>query len=80
MRGTVPHYQEVFVDEGDIHMIQVVQQFRDIGYDDVIIPDRTPETTCGAPWNAGMANALGYIRAAMQAVDRPSPVEVGAGR
>ena len=80
VRGKVPHYQEVFVDEGDIDMIRVVQQLRDIGYDGVIIPDHTPEMTCGAPWHAGMAYALGYIRAAMQAVDRLSPVANGIGR
>lgn len=73
VRGKVPHYQEVFVDEGDIDMIRVVECLRDVGYDGVIIPDHTPEMSCAAPWHAGMAYALGYIRAAMQAVDRLSP-------
>jgi mannonate dehydratase len=36
----------------------------------VIIPDHTPEMSCAAPWHAGMAYALGYIKAAMQAVER----------
>ena len=34
----------------------------------VIIPDHTPQMTCGAPWHAGMAFALGYMRAAVQMV------------
>jgi len=70
VRGKVPHYQEVFVDEGDLDMIRVVQCLRAVEYDGVIIPDHTPEMSCGAPWHAGMAYALGYIRAALQAVDR----------
>lgn len=72
VRGKVPNYQEVFVDEGDLDMIRVVQCLRSVNYDGVIIPDHTPEMTCGAPWHAGMAYALGYIRASMQAVDRLS--------
>jgi mannonate dehydratase len=70
VRGKVPHYQEVFVDEGDLDMVRVLSILRDVGYDGVIIPDHTPEMTCAAPWHAGMAFALGYIRAAMQAVER----------
>ena len=57
-------------------MIRVVQQLRDIGYDGVIFPDHTPKMTCGAPWPARMAYVLGYIRSAMRAVDRLSPVLV----
>jgi mannonate dehydratase len=70
VRGKVPSYQEVFVDEGDLDMIRVISALRSVEYDGVLIPDHTPEMTCGAPWHAGMAYALGYIRAAMQAVDR----------
>ncbi len=81
VKGKVPHYQEVFVDEGDIDMIRAVALLKQIGYDGVIIPDHTPEMTCGAPWHAGMAYALGYIRAAMQAVERlgVGPYTLAAG-
>ena len=70
VRGKVPHYQEVFVDEGDIDMLRAIQALRDVGYDGVIIPDHAPEMTCGAPWHAGMAFALGYMKAAMQIAER----------
>jgi mannonate dehydratase len=70
VRGKVPHYQEVFVDEGDLDMIRALQTLKRVGYDGVIIPDHTPEMSCAAPWHAGMAFALGYIRAAMQIVER----------
>jgi mannonate dehydratase len=70
VRGKVPYYQEVFVDEGDLDMLRALQVLTDVGYDGVLIPDHTPEMTCGAPWHAGMAYALGYMRAAMQAVER----------
>jgi mannonate dehydratase len=70
VRGKVPYYEEVFVDEGDLDMIRIVKILRNVGYDGVLIPDHTPEVTCSAPWHAGMAYALGYIKAAIQAVDR----------
>jgi mannonate dehydratase len=61
----VPRYHEVFVDEGDIDMIRVLRILKRNGYDGVIIPDHTPQMTCAAPWHAGMAFALGYMRAAL---------------
>ncbi|HEX6536046.1 MAG TPA: mannonate dehydratase [Gemmatimonadaceae bacterium] len=67
VRGKVPCYQEVFVDEGDLDMLRVARILKAIDYDGVIIPDHTPEMTCDAPWHAGMAYALGYIKAAIQA-------------
>jgi mannonate dehydratase len=70
VRGKVPKYQEVFVDEGDLDMIRVIQCLTDVDYDGVLIPDHTPEMSCGAPWHAGMAYALGYMKGAMQAVER----------
>ena len=33
-----------------------------------MIPDHTPQMTCDAPWHAGMAYAMGYMKAAMKLV------------
>jgi len=68
VRGKVPRYHEVFIDEGDLDMLRAIRILHRNGYDGVIIPDHTPEMTCAAPWHAGMAFALGYLRAAVQAV------------
>ena len=69
VRGKVPHYREVFVDEGDIDMVRVLKILKKHNYEGVIIPDHTPEMQCDAPWHAGMAFALGFIKGAMQALD-----------
>jgi mannonate dehydratase len=63
VRGKVPHYSEVFIDEGDIDIFRVLRILKTNGFDGVVIPDHTPQMTCGAPWHAGMAHALGYLRA-----------------
>ncbi|HEX9897616.1 MAG TPA: mannonate dehydratase [Candidatus Methylomirabilis sp.] len=65
VKGKVPRYYEVFVDEGDVDMIRVLRILKRNGYNGVIIPDHTPQMTCAAPWHAGMAFALGYMRAAL---------------
>jgi mannonate dehydratase len=70
VRGKVPHYRETFVDDGDVDMLRVLRILKDNGYAGVLVPDHTPQMTCGAPWHAGMAYALGYIRAALAAVER----------
>ena len=72
--GKVPRYRETFVDDGDIDMLRVLGILKRNNYDGVLIPDHTPQMTCAAPWHAGMAFALGYMRAALQSLQGVSPV------
>jgi len=69
VKGKVPNYQEVFVDEGDIDMIQALRVFKKNEFNGVFIPDHTPQMTCNAPWHAGMAYALGYMKAALAIIN-----------
>ncbi len=73
VRGKVPKYVETFVDEGDIDMAEIVRILRDENYSGVLIPDHTPGMTCAASWHAGMAFALGYMRALVQNADALGP-------
>lgn len=68
VKGKVPDYREVFVDEGDIDMIKALRLYRKNGFEGVFIPDHTPQMACAAPWHAGMAYALGYMKAALAVV------------
>ncbi len=68
--GKVPDYREVFIDEGDIDMYRVLTILHKNNYDGVLIPDHTPQLECDAPWHAGMAYALGWIRASLSAIER----------
>jgi len=63
VQGKVPHYREAFVDDGDIDMARIVEILEAARFDGVMIPDHTPLMQCDAPWHAGMAYAMGYIRA-----------------
>lgn len=64
--GTVPKYHEVFLDEGDMDMVRVAKILHEQGYDGVVIPDHTPLMDCDDGWHAGMAWAMGYMRALLQ--------------
>lgn len=66
VRGKVPHYKETFIDDGDVDMLRVLQILQRNHFEGVLIPDHTPQMTCAAPWHAGMAYAMGYMRAAMK--------------
>lgn len=63
VRGKVPHYTETFIDEGDIDMRRIVSILRKNDFQGMLVPDHTPQMTCDAPWHAGMAYAMGYIKA-----------------
>jgi mannonate dehydratase len=68
--GKVPHYRETFIDDGDIDVLRVLRILKRNQFNGVLVPDHTPQMTCGAPWHAGMAYALGYMRAALQTLER----------
>lgn len=69
--GKVPSYRETFVDDGDVDMMRILKILRRNQFDGVLIPDHTPKMTCDAPWHAGMAYAMGYMRAALTSLENP---------
>lgn len=69
IRGKVPYYKETFVDEGDIDMPRIFQILKKNNFKGVLIPDHAPQMSCDAPWHAGMAYAMGYLKAFLQMVN-----------
>ena len=51
-------------------MFRVLKILKNYNYDGVLIPDHTPLMTCGAPWHAGMAYALGFMKAAIGMLEK----------
>jgi mannonate dehydratase len=64
--GRVPHYHETFIDDGAFDVERILRIFARHNFDGVIIPDHAPQMSCDAPWHAGMAYAMGYLRAKLQ--------------
>jgi mannonate dehydratase len=71
VRDKVPHYKETFIDDGDVDVLRVLAILRKNKFGGVIIPDHTPQMSCAAPWHAGMAFALGYLKAGIQSLEKP---------
>ena len=64
VKGKVPCYDEVFVDDGDIDMYRAIKILAGNHFKGLLIPDHTPLITAGGdPWKAGMAYAIGYMKA-----------------
>lgn len=70
VKGKVPDYHEVFVDEGDLDMIRCVEILKANHFEGVLVPDHTPQMTSDAPWHAGMAYALGYMKGIINTLER----------
>jgi len=69
VHNKVPFYKETFIDDGDVDVLRVLRILKKNNFTGVIIPDHAPQMSCGAPWHAGMAYALGYLRAGLQAIE-----------
>jgi mannonate dehydratase len=69
VRGRVPRYLETFIDDGDIDIVRALHAYQDAGFDGVLVPDHAPSMSCAAPWHAGMAFALGYLRCGLQQLE-----------
>jgi mannonate dehydratase len=67
--GKVPRYRETFIDDGEVDVLRVLEILQRNGFEGVIIPDHTPQMACAAPWHAGMAYAMGYLKAAIRSVE-----------
>ena len=69
VRDKVPVYKETFIDDGDVDVLRVLKILKKNNFTGVIIPDHAPQMSCAAPWHAGMAYALGFLRAGLKIVD-----------
>ena len=69
VRDKVPHYKETFIDDGEVDVLRVLAILHRNGFDGVIIPDHAPQMNCAAPWHAGMAFAMGFIRAGFKTLE-----------
>jgi mannonate dehydratase len=70
VRDKVPHYKETFIDDGEVDVLRVLAILKKNGFDGVVIPDHAPQMSCAAPWHAGMAFAMGYLKAGLQSLEK----------
>ncbi len=69
IRGKRDDFQEVYLDEGDIDMFQVLQVLKEVGYSGMVIPDHIPQHSDDRDGLQGLAYAFGYIKGQIQALN-----------
>jgi len=70
VRGKVPQYTEVFIDEGDVDMLEAMKAYKEAGYSGPFVSDHTPKVEGDTPWgHIGRTFSLGYMRAMVHAVN-----------
>lgn len=70
VRGAVPKYTEVFLDEGDLDMLQVMKAYRETGYAGPMVSDHTPGMEGDTKWgHRGRTFSHGYMRGLVHAVN-----------
>lgn len=62
----LPRFHETFLDNGYMDMYRVMRTFVEVGYDQSMILDHTPQFARGFAQGAGTAYAIGYMRALIE--------------
>ena len=69
VEGTVPRFNETFVDEGNFDAAEAVRTLRAVGFDGPVIPDHVPEMVDDTDWrHRSRGFTVGYLRGVIDAV------------
>jgi mannonate dehydratase len=69
VRGSVPRFEETFIDEGDVDVVAVLRELLEMGFEGFIIDDHVPKMVNDTAWgHRGRAFATGYIMGALRAL------------
>jgi mannonate dehydratase len=69
IKGGLGHFQEVYVDNGDMNFIEVMRALHRVGYDGMVMPDHIPQHSDPASRDQGFAFSYGYFRAILQMLE-----------
>ena len=70
VKGHVPSFAETFIDSGNVDMIEALKVYREVGFDGFFLDDHVPQIVDDSEWgHRSRAYAIGYMRAALQAVE-----------
>ncbi len=70
MQGTVPKFQEGFINEGNSDMFEVMKTLKEVGFTGFLIADHVPHMVDDTEWgHRGRAYAIGYMTALLEVVN-----------
>jgi mannonate dehydratase len=68
IRGGFLHFQETFIDDGDVDMLKAMRVYKEVGFDGMLMPDHVPSIDGDARGAQAFAFTFGYIKALIAAV------------
>jgi len=68
VRGGFLRFQETFVDDGDVDMLEALRVYKEVGYDGMLMPDHVPAIAGDSRGAQAFAFTFGYIKALLAAV------------
>ena len=71
IQGTVPCFNECFINEGNVDTLEVVKTLKEVGFNGFMITDHVPAMVDDTPWgHRGRAYAIGYMTALIEIVNK----------
>lgn len=71
VRGTVPKFDETFINDGDADMFAMLKLYKECGFDGFIVDDHVPHVVDDTPWgHRSRAYAMGYIQSMLDIINR----------
>lgn len=67
IRGHYLNFQETFVDDGDVDMLEALRVYREVGYHGMLMPDHVPTIPGDTEGYQAFAYTFGYIKALLHA-------------
>jgi len=69
VRGTVPCFEEAFIDDGDVDVVAVMRLLVELDFEGMLIDDHVPHMVNDTAWmHRGRAYAMGYIKGLLHAI------------
>jgi mannonate dehydratase len=68
IRGRFLRFQETFIDNGDVDMLEAMRVYKEVGFDGMMMPDHVPAIPGDVKGAQAFAHAFGYIQALIAAV------------
>lgn len=70
VQGVVPKFEETFIDNGKVDMLEAMRCYKEVNFGGVLIDDHTPHVVNDSPWgHRGRAFSIGYMKALMRCVE-----------
>lgn len=81
VRGSIPKFQETFIDEGDVDVVEVIRKLIEVGFDGFIVDDHVPKMINDTGWgHRGRAFATGYIMGLLRSIEALGQEERDGGQ